>query len=242
MLFKLRLIPITIVFATLLLVVKVMDIMEGGSTYSDHLLIGALQAQSVEPAKTEAPKPQASATEEGAGFEVKPAESPAETQTQAAEPGAETPPAEEQPKREFTKIELDILQSLSKRREEIDNYARELDTRAEVLRASEAKIDQKIAELKDIKGQLDQLVNQYTKQEETNIRSLVKIYENMKPKEAARIFEEIDMPVLLMVVDHMQEKKVAPILANMNPQRAKQVTVSLAEMKKLVSRQALKTP
>ena len=73
----------------------------------------------------------------------------------------------------------------------------------------------------------------YDEKEQEKIRSLVKIYENMKPKDAARIFEEIDMDVLLDVVDKMKEKKIAPILAKMNATRAKEITTELAERRKL---------
>jgi flagellar motility protein MotE (MotC chaperone) len=41
------------------------------------------------------------------------------------------------------------------------------------------------------------------------------------------------MPVLLMVVDRMSERKVAPVLAAMSPTKAKDVTVQLAEQRKL---------
>ena len=51
----------------------------------------------------------------------------------------------------------------------------------------------------------------------------------MKPKDAARIFEELDLEVLLQVVQRMKEAKVAPILAAMDPKRATEVTTRLAE-------------
>jgi len=65
------------------------------------------------------------------------------------------------------------------------------------------------------------------------MKSLVKIYENMKPKDAAPIFEQLDMDVLLDIVDRMKEAKVAPILAQMNPAKAKEVTDELAKRHEL---------
>ncbi|WP_419902504.1 magnesium transporter MgtE N-terminal domain-containing protein [Kiloniella sp.] len=55
----------------------------------------------------------------------------------------------------------------------------------------------------------------------------------MKPKDAARIFEELDMVVLLDVVERMKERKTAPILASMNPKRAKEITLELAQRRDL---------
>jgi flagellar motility protein MotE (MotC chaperone) len=61
---------------------------------------------------------------------------------------------------------------------------------------------------------------------------LVKIYENMKPSDAATIFNQLQMPILLSVIGSMSERKVAPVLASMDPKRAKEVTEELAELRK----------
>ena len=55
----------------------------------------------------------------------------------------------------------------------------------------------------------------------------------MKPKDAARIFEQLDMVVLLDVIERMKERKSAPILAKMKPQRAKEITLELAQRRGL---------
>jgi flagellar motility protein MotE (MotC chaperone) len=74
---------------------------------------------------------------------------------------------------------------------------------------------------------------QHDEQEERQLNSLVIIYENMKPKDAARIFEELDMVVLLDVIERMKERKTAPILAELNPKRAKTITIELAHRRNL---------
>lgn len=61
----------------------------------------------------------------------------------------------------------------------------------------------------------------------------MKIYEAMKPKEAARIFEKLDMPVLLDVVERMKERKASAVLAKMDPTKAKSVTLELAQRRDL---------
>ena len=53
----------------------------------------------------------------------------------------------------------------------------------------------------------------------------------MKPRDAATIFNDLDMPVLLQVVDRMKEAKAAPVLAAMQPDRARLVTAQLAQMR-----------
>ena len=54
-----------------------------------------------------------------------------------------------------------------------------------------------------------------------------------QPKDAARIFGELDINTLLKVAERMKEKKLAPIMAKMNPDRAKEMTVALTKLRNL---------
>lgn len=137
-----------------------------------------------------------------------------------------------EPGSEFTKTELDLLQNLTKRRQELDDREKELELKAKVLDATELRITNKVDEMKALQVELAKVVEQYNQKQNSEIMSLVKIYENMKPADAAAIFNEMDMPVLLEVIDKMSERKVAPVLAGMSPTRAKDVTQELAEMRR----------
>lgn len=134
---------------------------------------------------------------------------------------------------QMTDEELVLLQSLSQRREELEQRAREIDEREVLLKAAEQRIDQKIGELEGLQASIEALLVKHDEQSEGQLQSLVKIYESMKPKDAARIFEELDMEVLLEVVERMKERKTAPILAEMDPERAKTVTLELAQRREL---------
>ncbi|HMA15268.1 MAG: MotE family protein [Bacteroidota bacterium] len=134
---------------------------------------------------------------------------------------------------QMTDEEITLLQALSQRREELEQRAREIDEREVLLKAAEQRIEEKIAELERLQGTIEGLLVKHDEQSDAQIQSLVKIYESMKPKDAARIFEELDMDVLLEVVERMKERKTAPILAEMNPDRAKTVTLELAQRREL---------
>lgn len=133
----------------------------------------------------------------------------------------------------FTVSEIGVLQSLAGRREELDRREKTIAQREALLKAAEQGVDRKITELNKLKSDMESLLGQQQKAEEGRIGSLVKIYENMKPPEAARIFDTLDMPILLDVIGRMNERKVSPVLAAMNPQKAKDVTIKLAEQRKL---------
>lgn len=121
----------------------------------------------------------------------------------------------------------EILQHYADRRAELDRRAREIDQRQALLEAAEKRIDQKLQELEKVRADIQKLLKTGDEQQSAQVESLVKIYETMKPKEAARIFEEMDMPVLLSVIQKMKETKTAPILAAMEPVKAKEVTSAL---------------
>lgn len=131
------------------------------------------------------------------------------------------------------KSQIELLQSLSERRKELDARERALEQREGLLAAAEHRIEAKVTEMKAIKADIEGLIKKYDAQEEQQIASLVKIYETMKPKDAARIFNELDMDVLLEVFERMKASKTAPVLASMDPVRAKEITTRIAERKKM---------
>ncbi len=156
---------------------------------------------------------------------------PEKSTDQKTEPAP--PPAPVYGERAFSAAEIDVLQSLSQRRAVLDKREEQMAHRAALLKAAEGEVDRKIAELNKIKGDLDKLLNQQQTIQSERVTSLVKIYEGMKPKEAARIFDTLEMDVLLAVIGKMSERKSSPILASMSPEKARLLTIKLTEQHKL---------
>ena len=115
----------------------------------------------------------------------------------------------------------------------MDKREKEIMTREALLRAAEQELDRKYQELSNLRTDIEGLLKQQSDEENARIASLVKIYEGMKPKDAARIFDTLDLDVLLAVMGKMSERKLSPVLAAMNPERARTITIMLAEQKKL---------
>jgi flagellar motility protein MotE (MotC chaperone) len=188
------------------------------------------------PAETAAPAneagQQAAATHEAPAGEQPKSEEEAAAAAAAAAADAALEPEVDDPY-DYTDEEVDVLQQLAKRREELDLRARQLDEREALIQAAEQRMEQKMAELKALQATVEDLLKARSEQEEAELKSLVKMYENMKPKAAAKVFEEMDMDVLLDVVDRMNERKVAPILALVTPTRAKEITFELAQRRQL---------
>ncbi len=172
--------------------------------------------------------PLAAAQAQTAAEQAKPA------RTAATEPATAAPAAQSSIKRTprdpmtFSPQEIEILQSLAQRRDELDKRAAEVDRHEALLQATEQRIDAKIAKLQEMEGTINDAFKKEDQKDDAKLKSLVKIYETMKPKEAARIFEQLDLPVLLDVLERMKETKTSPILASMEPGKAKAVTLALA--------------
>jgi flagellar motility protein MotE (MotC chaperone) len=134
---------------------------------------------------------------------------------------------------EYSSMRMELFEDLSARRKALEERERELSVREALLKAAEQELESKYKELLSLRAEIQDLLVVQTEEEQMRIASLVKIYEGMKPKDAARIFNTLDLDVLLEVVSKMSERKSAPILASMEPERARTLTLMLMEQKKL---------
>jgi flagellar motility protein MotE (MotC chaperone) len=121
-----------------------------------------------------------------------------------------------------------LLERLQERRQELDSRGRDLDMRENLIKAAEKRIDAKAMELKDLQSRVDTSVGNRDAAENSRFKSIVAMYENMKPKDAARIFDRLDLKVLLEVTTQMNPRKMSDILGQMAPESAERLTVELA--------------
>lgn len=220
MLKRLRLLPVVIGIGALVLGVRVADMTLGGNWLQRGFTLGEARAQQA-PARPPANQAAAPA----------PAPEPDPFGGVAAPPSGGGATAGAAPL--FTRSEVDMLQSLAQRRDQLDARARELDIRENLLAAAEKRIEEKVAGLKEVEARIADLLKKHDEQELEKLRSLVKVYETMKPKDAARIWDQLDMTILLDVAEMMKEAKLAPILSDMTPDRARQVTEEIRTRKQL---------
>jgi flagellar motility protein MotE (MotC chaperone) len=169
---------------------------------------------------------QAATADSGAADTAKAATAPAAPAIEAAKPVAAVPaPAP------VSEAERGLLLDLRHRREELDARSRDLDQRAAVLAAAQTKLAARVDELNALQAKLETLESARESHDSANWAGLVRVYETMKPRDAATIFDALDMQVLLGVLDRMSARKAAPILAAMQPDRARLATQMLAEMR-----------
>jgi flagellar motility protein MotE (MotC chaperone) len=121
-----------------------------------------------------------------------------------------------------------VLQQLAERRAQLEERERALELRAALLDQAEAEIAISLGELEVIRTAIEDRLAGHEEGEEAKLASLVKIYETMKPKAAALIFDRLDMAILLQVVERMREPKASDVIARMDPVKARQLTTELA--------------
>lgn len=132
-----------------------------------------------------------------------------------------------------TMIHMELVEDLARKKKDLGKREQNLMTREALLKAAEKELDRKYQELTQLRTEIEALLQTQSEEEQARIASLVKVYEGMKAKDAARIFDTLDLDVLVAVVSQMSERRLSPILAGMNPERARTVTIVLAEQKQL---------
>ena len=244
---QLRLLPVTIFVAMTMLIVRVNDIWTSVSGLGlPQFVLNRSEAQQP-PApggatkKTPQPKlpagvpPAGSTPAPAAGAAPAPADqangggaqggSQSNSDSPAAVPGGQATEGEPPI---FTQNEVDVLEKLSARRQALDGREHDIEMRENLLKAAEDRIDKKIAEMKALQTDVQSMLQKVDDQDAAKLQSLVKIYETMKPKDAARIFEQLEMPVLLKVVEGMKDTKVSAVMEVMDSGKAKALTDAIA--------------
>ncbi len=121
-----------------------------------------------------------------------------------------------------------VLERLRDRNQELDARGRELDMRENLIKAAEKRLEAKVTELKDAEARVNIATNNRDKAEAARFSGIVAMYENMKPKDAARIFDRLDLNILVDVTTKINPRKMSDILAQMVPDAAERLTVELA--------------
>jgi flagellar motility protein MotE (MotC chaperone) len=124
--------------------------------------------------------------------------------------------------------EAALLARLAERRTELDKREADIAMRTALLEAAEKRLDERTKELAALEAQVAALVDEKQAAEEAGFRAVVTMYESMKPKDAAKIFDTLNTTVLVKVVRAMSPRKMSPILAAMSPEPAQKLTIALA--------------
>jgi flagellar motility protein MotE (MotC chaperone) len=130
--------------------------------------------------------------------------------------------------RPLSEAEKALGERLGERRDQIEARQRELDMREKLLESVEKKLEGRVGDLKQIEDGIGDTRAKKAEAENQSMKNLVIMYEAMKPKEAARIFDRLNIDVLVPVVQQMNPRKMSEVLAAMTPETAEKLTVAIA--------------
>jgi flagellar motility protein MotE (MotC chaperone) len=243
---ELRIIPVVMFAAGCLLALKVIGIaVDGGyilsSDGASDLGSAPQVVQTTDATPSPAP-PKQSWAQEMFGFQEttgsvasKPADKPAEGAAKDT-PGPVNPPKQGP---DGTLVPIDgarmptageraVLERLQDRRQELEGRAREIDIRENLLKAAEKRLETRAAELKEIEARIGAAGQKKDEADAARFKTIATMYENMKAKDAAKIFDRLDMKILLEVATQINPRRMSDILAQMTTEAAERLTVELA--------------
>jgi flagellar motility protein MotE (MotC chaperone) len=148
-------------------------------------------------------------------------------------------PAPEAPKQDGTVVYPDqtqpvsaseraILERLQSRRQELEARAREIDIRESLLKAAEKRIEGRVEELKAVEQRISTATEQKSEADAARFKGIITMYEAMKPKDAARVFDRLEMSVLFEIASQIAPRKMSDILGLMSPEAAERLTTEMA--------------
>ena len=121
-----------------------------------------------------------------------------------------------------------ILERLQSRRQEIEARQREIDIRESLLKSAEKRIENKVEEMKAVESRISATQAEQKAAEAQRMKGLITTYEGMKPKDAARVFDRLEMGVLIEIASAIAPRKMSDILGLMSPEAAERLTVEMA--------------
>ncbi|MFB9969033.1 MotE family protein [Pseudoroseomonas cervicalis] len=148
-----------------------------------------------------------------------------------ARPQPVTPPVGQAAPAEPSILEDGLAQALRSRREALDERERLLAMREAVVAAAEQRLQARLDQLAGLQARLEENERQTRLRDDAHWASLAKLYETMRPREAALVFNELDLPLLAQIVNRMREQKAAPVFGAMEPERVRALTAELARMR-----------
>jgi flagellar motility protein MotE (MotC chaperone) len=124
---------------------------------------------------------------------------------------------------------VQVLQALGARRQALDQRTTQMETQDELMAAAERRLDERLAELHRLETTVNEMLGHLDEAQEQRLASLVDVYQRMRAKDAATVFDGLNDQVLVRVASRMRQTNLAEIMGKMNPERARALTQMLAE-------------
>ncbi|MFO7804423.1 MAG: hypothetical protein R6V30_01975 [Paracoccaceae bacterium] len=127
----------------------------------------------------------------------------------------------------------EVLAAIADERSLLEDQRSALEERAAEIDLANEMVAVKTGQLEELKQEVEALLDRAEATHLADVDRLVALYSNMKPRDAAVIMNDLDLEVMITVLGTMPERNAAPIVAALNPIRARAFSLILLERAKL---------
>lgn len=158
------------------------------------------------------------------------------------EPAADVPPLVENLMTETQTADApeEVLRSLTQERELVARQKEDIEVRKSELALAQERLAIEKASLMELKTSIEDLLARVEASQTDDLDRLIAFYQNMKPADAARIMDDLDIETTIMILGTMKPRAAAPILAKVSPVRARAVSKIILERSQLPGDQDLR--
>lgn len=139
---------------------------------------------------------------------------------------------------EPTGEELNHLVKLAERKKELDAREEELNRMETEMSKQKDELQKQVADLEKMRNSISSMLEERVKGDDQKIETLVQFYSNMKPPQAAKIFETLDEDLAVQILGRMKKKSAAEILNLMKAEKAQMFTEKFAGYKRTVAQES----
>ncbi|MFO1016440.1 MAG: hypothetical protein U1E03_02510 [Hyphomonadaceae bacterium] len=125
--------------------------------------------------------------------------------------------------------EVQVLEALQRRRQELDARGESYGTQDALVQAAEQRLNERLGELRTLESHVNDLLGQLDQAQEARLAALVDVYQRMRAKDAANVFNGLDDDVMVQVASRMRQANLAEVMGRMEPARARTLTQLLAD-------------
>jgi flagellar motility protein MotE (MotC chaperone) len=134
--------------------------------------------------------------------------------------------------KDFSSEELNHFYRLNERKRELDSREEELNKVEEELAAQKEELDKKLRQLESTRKEISSILDERVQADEKKVDTLVQVYSNMKPPQAAKIFETMDEDLVVEILSRMKKKNAADVLNLIKAEKAQILSEKYAGYKR----------
>ncbi|WP_374027603.1 magnesium transporter MgtE N-terminal domain-containing protein [Bdellovibrio bacteriovorus] len=149
-----------------------------------------------------------------------------------AEPTPAEPKAEAPATAALSGAEIDHLQKLNERNKELDAREEELSRMETELATQKVELEKRLKELEEMRSKISGILEDRVKADDEKVDTLVQMYTNMKPPQAAKVFETMDEDLAIEILGRMKKKNAADIMNLLKPEKAQILSEMFAGYKR----------